>query len=133
MKKSILLFLFILLAVSVFAKDKKLFEKQTEYSFLGFYESKNLKETDNFKYYIVINEDDFEGGRFLYSIVCNNYDKIKDFLNTMYKAGQGIHMFAFYPSYYSNTDDDLILSYGGTEIDSKNNLFIHQKVYILLD
>ena len=131
MKKSILLFLFILLAVSVFAKDKKLFEKNTGYSFLGFYESKNPEETNNYKYYIVINEKSSDNELLIYAIFSNNYEKSKDFTTKIYEAGNKIKMFAFYPDFYLQDHDDLIFEYEKTDIDSKNNMIIKKYYYVL--
>ena len=133
MKRFILVLVLILSVSGLFAKEKKLFEKKSEYSFIGLYESSNLKDTDGYKYYIVINEDDFEGGRLLYSVVSNNYDKIKSFLTDMYKTGNKAKepVWAFYPDYYLFLHDDLVLAYENTEIDSKNNMLVEQKIYIL--
>ena len=133
MKKIILVLLLVLSASGLFAKDKALFEKQSKYSFIGFYESTDLNKTDNYKYYIVINEDDFEGGRLFYSVFSNDYDKIKSFLTENYKAGQKLKeaLWAFYPGYYIVLHDDLTLAYEDTKIDSKNNMLVEQRVYIL--
>ena len=133
MKRFILVLILIISTSGLFAKDKKFFEKNSKYSFIGLYESSNLKDTDGYKYYIVINEDDFEGGRLLYTVVCNEYDKIKAFLTDMYRAGNKAKepVWAFYPDYYSFLHDDLVLAYENTEIDSKNNMLVEQKIYIL--
>lgn len=131
MKRIIIILLFVLCASGLFAKDKVLFQKKTEYSFLDLYESKNPKENNGFKYYVTVNEDDMEGGWLLYMAVSNDYKKIQDFTTNMYKSGNQIKMFAFYFDYYATLYDDLVLDYEETKIDSKNNQIVEYKVYIL--
>lgn len=133
MKRFILVLLLVLSVSGLFAKDKTIFEKQAKYSYIGLFESSDLQKTDGFKYYIVINEDDFEGGRLLYSVFSNNYDKIKSFLSEAYKQGNRLKspLWAFYPDYYLVLNDDLTLIYKNTEINSKNNMIVEQKVYKL--
>lgn len=131
MKRFILVLLLILSVSGLFAKDKVLFEKKTEYSILSLYESANPKENNGFKYYVTVNEDDFEGGWLLYMAVSNDYEKIQDFTTKMYKSGNQIHMFAFYFDYYKTLHNDLVLDYEKTKIDSKKNQIVEYKVYIL--
>ena len=97
------------------------------------YGSSNLEDTDGFKYYIIINEDDFEGGRLLYTVVGNDYDKMKSFLTDMYRTGNKLKepLWAFYPDYYETLHDDLILHYRKDEIDSKHNMIIEQAIWEL--
>lgn len=133
MKRFIILTCLLLACNLLFAKEKTLFKKQSKYSFIGLYESGNLKDTDGYKYYIVINEDDFEGGRLLYSIVSNNYEKIQNFLTENYKAGNKLKspLWAFYPDYYTFLHDDLTEVYKDSKIDSKNNLIIERRIWVL--
>lgn len=133
MKKLLIVLLLILSASGLFAKDKTFFEKSSKYSNIGFYESKNLKATNGYKYYININEDDFEGGRLIYVVLSNDYDKIKKFLTDMYKAGNRLStpLWAFYPDYYSFLNDDIEEVHKSTEIDSENNMINEFKVWIL--
>lgn len=133
MKRIIFVLLLVLSASGLFAKDKKILEKKSKYSFIGLYESSDLKNTDGFKYYIAINEDNFEGGRFLFTVVSNNYDKIKAFMIDMYKAGIKLEkpLWAFYPGYYMTFNEDLTLAYENTEIDSENNQIIDMSIFVL--
>lgn len=133
MKKLFTLICLLLACNLLSAKDKKIFEKQSKYSFIGFYESGNLTETNGYKYYISVNEDDFEGGRKLYIILSNNYDKIKTFLSDMYKRGNNLKtpVWAFYLDYYEEFHEDLIQIHEDTNIDSKNNMIVDFRIWVL--
>ncbi len=131
MKRFLIVLVVLLSASGLFAKDKVILEKKTSDSFLGFYESKDLKSMNGFKYYVMVDENDFEGGSLLYIAVSNNYEKIQDFTTKMYKAGNQLKLFAFYFDYYDTLHDELTLDYEETKIDSKRNEIVEYKVYIL--
>lgn len=133
MKRKLLFLVFFTMCILVFAKDKALFEKKSRYSSIGLYEVKNPQEFNSFKYYISISETDFEGGELLYLVVSNNYTKIQSFLTENYKAGNKFKepLWAFYPDYYSFLHDDLVLDYKENKIDSKRNIIVDYRVWIL--
>ena len=133
MKRFILVLVFILSVSGLFAKDKTLFNKKSRYSSIGLYEVKDPQEFNDFRYYISISETDFEGGELLYLIVSNNYTKIQTFLTENYKAGNKLKepLWAFYPDYYTFLHDDLVLDYKESKIDSKRNIIVDYRVWIL--
>lgn len=71
----------------LFAKDKAFYEKKYSVSFLGFYESSNLNDTNDYKYYIAIYDYIAEDETVVYEIYCNNYDKIQDYFYKVREKG----------------------------------------------
>lgn len=123
MKRLVLLFILILSASGLFAKEKILYEKDTENSVLTLYQS----ELNG--YVLVIYEKDFDNETFhLDSIICKDENKIKEFL--VYLLEHNIN-WIYNPTIYvyEMKNDDL------TEIDKKieieNNKIIDTRTYLL--
>ena len=133
MKRLFIILLLVLSVSGLFAKDKVIFEKYSKYSSICLYESRNLEKTNGYKYCIAVNEDDFEGGRLIYTVLSNDYDKIKKFLVDMYKNGNKFKtpLWAFYPDYYACLNNDIEEVHKSTEIDSDNNSINEFRVWIL--
>lgn len=75
MKKIFLAFILITTVSMLFADDKKLYEKKTSVSSIELYES-----SESPKYYISIYEKDIQEGYNNCIIVCDNKNKITEFL-----------------------------------------------------
>ena len=68
-------------------KDKVIYEKKYDVSFLGFYESADLERTNDYKYYIAIYDYMQDDETIAYEIFCNDYEKIKDYFYKVREKG----------------------------------------------
>jgi len=90
MKRFIILIGLLFACNLLFAKEKKdkvIYEKRYDVSFLGFYESVDLERTNDYKYYIAIYDYMQDDETIAYEIFCNDYEKIKDYFYKVREKG----------------------------------------------
>ena len=87
MKRFLILICLLLACNLLFAEDKVIYEKKYDVSLLGFYESTNLNKTNNYKYYIAIYDFIQNDETIVYNIMCNDYEKIKDYFYKVREKG----------------------------------------------
>ena len=90
MKRFLILTCLLLACNLLFAKEKKdkvIYEKKYDVSFLGFYESADLEKTNDYKYYISIYDFMQDDETIAYEIFCNDYEKIKDYFYKVREKG----------------------------------------------
>lgn len=90
MKRFFILICLLFACNLLFAKEKKdkvIYEKKYDVSFLGFYESTDLEKTNDYKYYIAIYDYMQDDETIAYEIFCNDYEKIKDYFYKVREKG----------------------------------------------